>query len=202
MRSRSTCAIVATCLFLTAACSGDDEADHDHDADASAATEAPTTGAAGGSTGSAPTVSGDCAVPKCLATIFDQCTPAGSCGNVAVEGGVEYCYDNGVSIRSQPLPAGNMIGSYSVNKPDGERCYIMGIYTAPEGLYYEYRSSLSPDLIKATAAADGSFTVDCGSQGKSVLGAACSPDMLLSPAAEFDRCDNSMPCEMTRGFGN
>lgn len=196
--------MIAACLLVTSSCSGDDEADHDHDTDtdANAAKVAPTAGAAARSGDSASSGSEDCAVPKCLATIFDECTPSGPCGSVAVEGGVEYCYENDVSIRSQPLPAGNMIGSYSVNKADGSNCYTMGVYAAPEGLYYEYRSSLSPDLIKASAASDGSFTVDCGSRGESVLGAACAPDMLLSPAGELGRCDNTMPCSKTRGFGN
>jgi hypothetical protein len=167
-------------LVLLGACSGGDE----H---------------AGEASGSS--VAASCTLPSCISTFLDMCAPTGVCGTVVVEGGVEYCYENGVSIRSQPFPAGTAIGAYSVNAPDGSNCYIVEVRATDAGVSYTYRVPSSPMPITAAAAANGEWKVDCGNGMRAVLGADCQAETVLLPPSRVSECAQSMTCDMTRGFG-
>jgi hypothetical protein len=148
-----------------------------------------------------------CALPKCIADVFAMCTPTGPCGTSVVQGGVEYCYENEVTIRSQPFSAGPALGAYSVNKPDGTECYSVEVQSTTEQLSYIYRAAGSPDLIVATNSMQGSmpgqpWEVQCGKAAPVVLPADCKGDEVLLPPSKVSDCSSAMECENIRGFGN
>jgi hypothetical protein len=148
-----------------------------------------------------------CALPKCVADVFAMCTPSGACGTSVVEGGVEYCYENAVTIRSQPFSAGPALGAYSVNKPDGSACYSVELQATTEQLSYVYRAAGSSDLIVATNSMQGSmpgqpWEIKCGGAATVVFPADCKGDVLLLPPSKVSDCSTAMQCEEARCFGN
>ena len=171
---------------------GDDDDDDDKGSDASVPSDA----------------RGDhCALPRCMADLFAMCTPTGPCGTSVVEGGVEYCYENDVTVRSQPFSAGPALGAYSVNKPDGSECYSVELQSTTEQLSYIYRAAGASDLIVVTNSMQGSmpgqpWEVKCGSAATVVFPADCKGEEVLLPPSKVSDCSSAMQCKNARGFGN